>query len=228
MMRYLLLLLTFLILPTTVLAAPHLQAETALFNFGRVAEGSKTEHTFRFQNTGDTPLIISKVRSSCGCTAALLSAKELAPGEWGELKTTFNSKGFQGSVTKTIVVYSNDPDQQKARFRLQGEVQKELLVSPRRLQFSAIKDKAPFAATINLRNDGTSNIFLSDLKTTSEELQAELSSSQLAPGESVQIAIRLAPDTDKSRFAGYVTLRTSSPRAPTLRIPVTAVLSNRQ
>ncbi|OEU61241.1 MAG: hypothetical protein BA870_11640 [Desulfuromonadales bacterium C00003094] len=226
MMKYLLMLLTLLILPTTVLATPRLQAETALFNFGRVAEGSKTEHTFRFQNTGDTPLIISKVRSSCGCTAALLSAKELAPGEWGELKTTFNSKGFQGAVTKKVYVYSNDPDQQKATFRLQGEVQKELLVSPRRLQFSAGKGKAPFTGTINLRNDGTTKLFLSNLKTTSEELQAELSSSQLEPGKNVQISIRLVPNTNKSRYAGYVTLHTSSPRTPTLRIPVTAVLSN--
>lgn len=225
MSRYFLLLLTFLILPTTVLAAPHLKAEAPLFNFGQVAEGSKTEHTFRFRNTGDAPLIISKVRSSCGCTAALLSAKKLAPGEWGELKATFNSKGFQGSVTKTIYVYSNDPEQQKVRFRLQGQVQRELMVTPRRLQFSAGKDKAPFAATITLRNDGSSQLFLSDLKTTSKELKADLSSSQLAPGESVQIAVSFTPLMEKSRFAGYVTLRTSSPRTPAVRIPVTAVLS---
>lgn len=228
MMRYLLILLTILVLPATVLAAPRLQAEAPQFNFGRVAEGSKTEHTFRFQNTGDAPLIISKVRSSCGCTAALLSAENLAPGEWGELKTTFNSKGFQGTVTKTVYVYSNDPDHPQTKFRLQGEVQKELMVTPRRLQFSAGKDTPPFTAAINLRNDGTTQLFLSDLKTTSKELQADLSSTQLAPGESAQIAIRLTPNKDKSRFAGYVTLRTSSPRTPMLRIPVTAVLLTRK
>lgn len=225
MIKHLVLLLTILVLPTTVLAVPHLQVEEPFFNFGRVAEGSKTDHTFRFQNTGDSPLIISKVRSSCGCTAALLSAKKLAPGEWGDLKTTFNSKGFQGAVTKTVYVYSNDPDQPQTKFRLQGEVIRELMITPRRLKFSAGKDKAPFTATINLRNDGSTQLFLSNLKTTSNELQADLSSSKLAPGESVQIAIRLAPNTGKNRFAGYVTLRTSSPRSPTLRIPVTAVLS---
>lgn len=99
------------------------------------------------------------------------------------------------------------------------------MVTPRRLQFSARKDKAPFTAAINLRNDGTTQLFLSDLKTTSKELQADLSSAQLAPGKSVQISIRLAPDAGKTRFAGYVTLRTSSPRTPRVRIPVTAVLS---
>lgn len=142
-MRLLLFLLIILTLPATVLAAPRLQAEAPLFNFGRIAEGTKTDHVFRFQNTGDAPLIISKVRSSCGCTAALLSSKNLAPGEWGELKTTFNSKGFQGKVTKTVSVYSNDPDQPQTKFRLQGEVQKEVMVTPRRLQFRAGKGKAP-------------------------------------------------------------------------------------
>ncbi len=225
MTRYLLLLLTFLILPTTVLAAPHLQAETVLFNFGQVAEGSKAEHTFRFQNTGDTLLVISKVNSSCGCTAALVSAQELAPGEWGELKTTFNSRGFRGTVSKTIYVYSNDPDQQKTIFLLQGTVQKELLVSPGRLRFRAGKDKAPFTATINLLNNGSAELFFSDLKTTSQELQAELSASRLAPGQSVQIAIHLAPNADRSHFGGYVTLRTSSPLTPTVRIPVNAVMT---
>ena len=224
MTKHLLLLLTLLILPTTVLAAPRLKAEAPAFNFGRITEGSKSEHTFHFQNTGDASLIISKVRSSCGCTAALLSAKQLEPGEWGELKTTFNSKGFQGAVGKTVYVYSNDPEQPKSRFHLQAQVQRELLVTPGRLQFSTEKDKAPFTATINLRNNGSTELFLSNLKTTSKELQAELSNSRLAPGQSIQIAIHLAPNSDKSRFAGYVTLRTSSPRTPTVRIPVTAAM----
>lgn len=224
MMKYLLPLLTILLLPATVMAAPQLTAEAPLFHFGRIAEGNKTEHSFRFQNTGDAPLIISKVSSACGCTAALLSSKELLPGEWGEVKTVFNSKGYRGPVTLSIQVYSNDPDQPRTLFRLQGEVYNELRVMPARLKFSSSKDNRPFTATINLRNDGSSTLFLSDLKTTGEELQAELSDPRLAPGQTVQIVIRLTPRADRSRYAGYVTLRTSSPRTPSVRIPITAAM----
>lgn len=223
-MKPILLLLATLLLPTAALAAPHLLAEAPEHSFGRIAEGSKTEHTFRFQNSGDQPLLISKVRSSCGCTAALLSADRLAPGEWGELKTTFNSKGFQGQVNKTVSVYSNDPEQPTTRFRLQGEVQKELMVRPMRLRFNAGRSKAPFSTSIKLQNDGSAPLFLSNLKTTSAELQAELSAARLDPGQSAELAVRLVPSVDKSRFAGYITLRTSSPRTPVVRIPVTAVL----
>ncbi len=222
MIKYFLPLLAILILSATAMAAPRLTAEAPLFHFGRIAEGSKTEHSFRFQNTGDAPLIISKVRSACGCTAALLSSKQLAPGEWGEVKTVFNSKGYRGPVTLSVHVYSNDPEQPKTPFRLQGEVYNKLRVMPARLKFSSSKDNRPFTATIKLRNDGSSTLFLSDLKTTSGELRAELSDSRLAPGQTVQMVIRLTPRDDKSRYAGYVTLRTSSPRTPSIRIPITA------
>lgn len=224
-MKYLLFLLAML-LPAVAFAAPQLQAEAPLYDFGKITEGSKIERTFRFQNTGDELLVISKVRSSCGCTAALLSADKIPPGEWGELKTRFNSKGFQGSVKKTVTIYSNDPQSQATRFRLQGVVLKELYVKPKRLRFSAGRTKAPFSATIQLRNDGSTPLFLSDLKTTSDELQAELSALRLDPGQSAEIAVRLDPHADKIRFAGYVTLRTSNPRSPVVRIPITAVLTN--
>ena len=222
-MKHFLLILAALLLPAAALAAPHLQAEAPAHDFGRLTEGSKTEHTFRFQNTGDQPLIINKVRSSCGCTAALLSSDRLAPGEWGELKTRFNSRGFQGTVNKTVTLYSNDPEQPTTKFRLHAKVLKELFVQPKRLRFSSGKTKASFSATIQLRNDGSTPLFLSQLKTTSDELKAELSDPRLEPGQSTEIAIRLDPKAEKIRFAGYVTLRTSSPRTPVVRIPVTAV-----
>ncbi len=227
-MKPILLLLAILLLPAAALAAPHLLAEAPLHNFGKIAEGSKHQHTFRFQNNGDQPLVISKVRSSCGCTAALLSADRLAPGEWGELKTTFNSKGFQGQVNKTVSVYSNDPQQPIARFRLRAEVRKELSVRPMRLRFTAGRSKAPFSASIKLQNDGSTPLFLSDIKTTSGELQAEISATHLDPGQTAELAVRLDPKAEKSRFAGYITLRTSSPRTPLVRIPVTAVLADGQ
>ena len=41
--------------------------EKGNFDFGEIFEGQKVEHIFRFQNAGDEPLIIDRVRSSCGC-----------------------------------------------------------------------------------------------------------------------------------------------------------------
>ena len=57
---------------------------------------------------GDAVLEIRKVKSSWGCTAALLSSEEINPGEKGEIKTVFNPAGRHGPYKKTIKVYSND------------------------------------------------------------------------------------------------------------------------
>ncbi len=103
-----------------VSAAPVFVAEKNLHDFGEVTQGESTTHTFRFQNAGDEVLEISRLRSSCGCTAALLSAQRLAPGELGELKVTFNSAGFRGMVQKLITFDTNDPDHPSANFLLKG------------------------------------------------------------------------------------------------------------
>ncbi len=221
-MKYAFSLLLMLVAAVSLSAAgPSILLEQPVFNFGQVAEGAKVEHTFRFKNSGDAPLVIEKVRSSCGCTAALLSTKVVQPGEYGEVKTTFNSSGFSGPVVKTVSIYSNDLVQKMVRFQLQGTVQKEVLLHPARLRFPALVAGASSRATVTLTNKGQQPLFLSDLKTTSSEMTGTLSATRLEPEESTQLEIVVTPTAGKPGFAGYVTLRTSSPRNPLLRIPVT-------
>jgi hypothetical protein len=215
-----LLLLVFSIVPAMA-ASPAISPEKPIFLFGQMAEGDKLEHTFRFNNIGDAPLIIKKVRSSCGCTAALLSADVIGPGETGEVKTVFDSSGFSGPVSKTIYLYTNDPVQEIVRFQLSGNVQKEIHLQPARLQFPILTAATASRATLTLTNKGQGTLFLSDLKTTSSEMVAELSVTRLEPEESAVLEVTVTPDEGKLRFAGYITLRTSSPRNPLLRIPVT-------
>lgn len=219
------LLLMFVAAGSLSAAGPGILLEKPVFIFGQVAEGAKVDHTFRFKNSGDAPLVIEKVRSSCGCTAALLTTDVVQPGEYGEVKTTFNSSGFSGPVVKTVYLYSNDPLQKMVRFQLQGTVQKEVLLHPARLRFPSLAAGTPNRATVTLTNKGQQPLFLSELKTTSSEMTGTLSATRLEPEESAQLDITVTPKAGKPGFAGYVTLRTSSPRSPLLRIPVTGKLS---
>lgn len=78
-----------------------------LYDFGKVIEGEKVNYTFKFKNTGDKPLLISQVATSCGCTASNYTDSPVKPDSEGYVKVTFNSAGRQGNVQKTITVYSN-------------------------------------------------------------------------------------------------------------------------
>lgn len=77
-------------------------------DFGKVKEGEIVKYNFTFQNKGIQPLLIKDIRTSCGCTAAVVSEKNLNPGQTGAIKVEFDTKSRQGKVSKTITVISND------------------------------------------------------------------------------------------------------------------------
>jgi len=122
---------------TVVSAGPKIEFDETVHDFGRILEGHSATHTFRFQNVGNKTLVIDKVSTSCGCTAALVSDSLIEPGEWGEIKATFNSTGRMGFQNKSISVKSNDPGE-VPKLRIKGEIYVLLRVSPRSLNFGNI------------------------------------------------------------------------------------------
>jgi len=213
--------LVFLLQPSAALASgPKLVAEDVDFNFGEVYQGRKIEHTFRFRNAGDATLVVDKVRSSCGCTAALLSSQQIPPGGAGEIRTTFDSGRFRGAVVKTVYLYVNDPQQPVAQFHLRGTVKPELVMSPEQADFGRLIPGRSAEVRITLTNQGDQEITLSTPETTSPELQAELTGSQLPVGNSVQLVVKAKAREGKPRLSGYVMIKTSSSLVPELRLPV--------
>lgn len=213
--------LVFLLLPSVALASgPKLVVEDADFNFGEVFQGRKIEHTFRFRNAGDATLVVDKVRSSCGCTAALLSSQQIPPGGAGEIRTTFDSGRFRGAVAKTVYLYVNDPQQPVTQFHLRGTVRPELVMVPEQADFGRLIPGRSAEVRISLTNQGDQEITLSTPETTSPELQAELTGTGLPVGSSVQLVVKVKPREGKPRLSGYVMVKTSSPQVPELRLPV--------
>lgn len=61
--------------------------------------------SFEFTNTGDTPLIITNVLSTCGCTVATKPTEPIMPGKTGKIGIKYNMT--PGPIRKTITVESN-------------------------------------------------------------------------------------------------------------------------
>lgn len=76
-------------------------------NLGKMAEGQKVNITFRFRNTGNSPLVIQSVTPGCGCTVADYPREPIAPGKEGEITGAFDSKGREGLQHKQISVVAN-------------------------------------------------------------------------------------------------------------------------
>ncbi len=87
--------------------APVMKFAEAQFDFGDIQPDSKVQHTFRFTNTGKTPLLIADATASCGCTTPSWTKEPIAPGATGELQVQFDSRGKQGLISKQVSVRAN-------------------------------------------------------------------------------------------------------------------------
>jgi hypothetical protein len=116
--------------PASPAPQPRIEFPEITFDFGSVYQNEEVTHVFTFRNAGNAPLKIESVKSTCGCTAALSEAKEIAPGAASSVKVTFRSGSYRDRVTKHVTVDSNDPTQPRVTLTMVGVVKVEVEVKP--------------------------------------------------------------------------------------------------
>ena len=83
-----------------------IEFKTETVDYGEIEKGSDGVRVFEFTNTGNAPLIISKVSSSCGCTIPKKPEEPILPGETGEIQVKYDTNR-PGPILKAITVISN-------------------------------------------------------------------------------------------------------------------------
>ena len=112
-----------------------IEFKETMFDFGKIKEGEKVKHKFAFTNTGTTPLIVSKVNPSCGCTTPDWTKTPVAPNESGFVEVEFDSQGRPGMATKSVTVVGNtDPTDNKLDFKV------EVIADPNKVKAPATPD----------------------------------------------------------------------------------------
>ena len=100
----------------------HIEFSEDTYDFNEITQGAVVTHVFDFKNTGEYPLIISNVRTTCGCTVPVYPKGEpIAPGEVQKITVKFNSRGKMGQQRKVITIYSN-ADNAQSTVTLVGNV----------------------------------------------------------------------------------------------------------
>lgn len=201
--------------PTPVPAAA-ITFEEMEYNGGEVWEGEPVSHIFKFKNTGGGVLQIKRVRTSCGCTAALVSQKKLEPGGTGEIKATFNTKRYRGRQKKSIYVASNDPKNPNLRLQLSATILTAAHLSPRRVNFRDLTRGEEVSRTVQVIAD------MPALKITGVTADPDIFQARIVsqPGEENKqpgkIEITLSHQASVGRHSGNLIVKTNHPRAPRL------------
>lgn len=91
-----------------------------VIDYGEITKGSDGVRVFEFTNTGDIPLVISDVRSSCGCTIPKKPEAPIAPGATGQIEVKYDTNRV-GPIRKTVTVQSN-ADTPTVAVKIKGKV----------------------------------------------------------------------------------------------------------
>ncbi len=81
--------------------------ENDVYDFGKVKDGEKVTHVFKFKNVGQEPLQILKIDASCGCTQPEWPKTPIEPGQSSEIKVVFDSENRVGVTSRQITIQSN-------------------------------------------------------------------------------------------------------------------------
>jgi hypothetical protein len=122
--------------------APSAKAAETTFDFGSVFQGAQVKHTFRLENGGPGVLTIGAVQTSCGCTAAQPTRREVPPGESSDLTAIFDTSADKGPAQRIITVNTNDPAHKQIAFTIKGDVKVKVDANPSPVVFDKIRHGA--------------------------------------------------------------------------------------
>lgn len=94
--------------------------ETEIINYGNIQQNADGNRLFTFKNIGDSAIIITNVKASCGCTVATKPNKPILPGETAEIGVNYTTSRI-GTFSKSITITSNASEKTKV-LRIKGNI----------------------------------------------------------------------------------------------------------
>ncbi|MGB2763644.1 MAG: DUF1573 domain-containing protein [Candidatus Aminicenantaceae bacterium] len=188
-------------------------------DFGKIKQGKVLKHVFKFTNEGDETLTIKTVRTSCGCAAALVSKKEIAPGEEGQIKVTLNTSGEGGKVSKYIQVESNDPSNRYKQLTVKAEVelppQPKIELDRYSVDLGLFLEDEDIKARTKIKNTGELELSVNcthknaSFSSGGEKVTFPL---RIASGKEKEVEIRISPRNKQGVVREYILIRSNDPR----------------
>lgn len=195
---------------------------------------------FPFRNGGSDPVVITQVKTTCGCTIPEYPREPIRPGDTGIVRVTFHPKGHPGTLHRSVRVCTTEVSgRTETVLNLVGNVSPTadpyphfayrmgaLRLMQRQVKFGRIGVNRPSAVRIRVVNGGTRTLALS-VKGLPPEVTFHCEPEQLVPGQEGDLCFRIDPvDTMyKGDFSALVLLMgTGEPRPTECSICLSAII----
>ena len=94
--------------------SPSMEIDKTVHNFGQIIlKNGPVSCAFTLKNTGDKPVAIYNVISSCGCTDVKWTKEPIMPGKSGNISVTYTNDEGAYPFDKTLTTYLSDSQKQR-------------------------------------------------------------------------------------------------------------------
>jgi hypothetical protein len=201
-------------------AQPKAAAKPMSYDFGTIYQGEEVVTTFVIRNDGDDTLVIDKVKSSCGCTAASPGKMKLAPKETTDLKVTFKSAGMHDRVVKHVYIDSNDPTQPRLTVTIEGIVKQEVNLNPKGIYLGNIEKDEQVVRTVEITSAESKTFRILDVTSDTPLVKVKEPERLAAPKVGYKLTVLVGPLEADQRVNGKILVRTDLPRTKEVQIQV--------
>lgn len=203
---------------------PVIVFEGPTYDFGTAYQDEVVNHIYTFRNRGKSDLKIENTKTSCGCTAVVKSRDVIPPGETGEIEVNYSVRKARGASSKTITVFSNDPQNPSIQLVIKGQVLTAYETDPATgsIRFAPLVKGQKAVQTFRIQSSAKSEFRV--LSVTKQNQNPRLSTSvEDAPRNGIPgqlIRIELDGDEPLGRFSDKLVVVTDLDRAQTITIPI--------
>lgn len=209
---------------------PTIMIAEKIKDVGQVAKGEKVRAVFEVKNTGQAPLEISQVRPTCGCTVADFD-RTIPPGGSGKVVAEVDTAGFNGPISKAVLVFSNDPATPQVNLVIKAEVRAYVEVLPRPLVIfqSVLQGETATQKLTLVSADGSDFKVLSATPSGGpyEIAYHELPAKERTPdrkGSQWELTVTVPATAPDGMLNHKILVKTTAPKAPEVTINVTGAV----
>ena len=158
----------------------------------------------------------------------MLSAKQIAPGQTGEIQVTLMTEGMSGPLIKSITVYSNDPRAPQVVLTVSAVIQPEFELKERSVFFGSAPKGKEVSKELLITIAADRDLKLTHVESTDEDVAARLEPVPDSNGKKIRLIVTMKPGAREGFHSGTIVIKTSSTRNPELRVRVQGLVSASQ
>ncbi len=206
--------------------APKIVLEPTSWDFGQVWQEERQSLTLKVRNEGDASLVLSDVRTTCGCTVAQPERTTVPPGQMTTINVQYDTVGKQGDVSSKVILVSNDPrpgtelynddpnpKRGEAHFKIKGFIKRAILKEPLGgLAVRSLDTKPGQSGKVRLKNQMQEPMHLELKTSTIHELDVEIK--EITPGMEYDVIGRTNQELKTGKVRGDLIFTTGLTKEP--------------